>query len=234
MGRAPARTVEQFTRAKPVDAPLSRNVVLTAPGAAKEVHQFGFDVSAHGVSYSVGDALGVYATNSDETVARWLAATGLSTDDVIEVDGREMALRDALSTHYDICRVTPNLLDFVAEAGDGAGSLRVLRRSRSELDGWLRGRNGVDVVAEFGVRAEAAQWRDALVRLTPRSYSISSSPLVNPNEVQLTVSVVRCPGSDRIERGECARRSRPIGPPVRRSSFSRRRTSGRRRTERRR
>ena len=68
-GRAGARRHrapdEPFTRANPVDAPLCRNVVLTAPGSAKEVRQFGFDVSEHGVDYSVGDALGVYAVNSE-------------------------------------------------------------------------------------------------------------------------------------------------------------------------
>ena len=40
-----------------------------------------------------------------------------------------------------------------------------------------------------------------LVRLTPRSYSISSSPLVSPHEVQLTVSVVRYRGADGGQRG---------------------------------
>ena len=38
---------------------------------------------------------------------------------------------------------------------------------------------------EFAVDAEPEQWQDVLVRLTPRNYSISSSPLVSPHEVQL-------------------------------------------------
>jgi sulfite reductase (NADPH) flavoprotein alpha-component len=39
------------------------------------------------------------------------------------------------------------------------------------------------------------------VRLTPRNYSISSSPLVSPHEVQLTVSVVRYRGRRGGQRG---------------------------------
>ena len=66
---------------------------------------------------------------------------------------------------------------------------------------WLAGRNGLDIVEEFTVRAEPAQWQEMLVRLTPRNYSISSSPLVSPHEVQLTVSVVRYRGSDGDARG---------------------------------
>ena len=54
---------------------------------------------------------------------------------------------------------------------------------------------------EFAVRAEPEQWQEVLVRLTPRNYSISSSPLVSPHEVQVTVSVVRYRGADGGQRG---------------------------------
>jgi sulfite reductase (NADPH) flavoprotein alpha-component len=62
-------------------------------------------------------------------------------------------------------------------------------------------RNGLDIVQEFAVHAEPEQWQEVLVRLTPRNYSISSSPLVSPHEVQLTVSVVRYRGADGGQRG---------------------------------
>jgi sulfite reductase (NADPH) flavoprotein alpha-component len=201
--KAPAKTpiAELFTRARPVRAPLSRNLTLTASTADKEVRQFGFDISEHDVTYSVGDSLGVYAPNHEAMVARWLTATGLAADDVVEVDGAELALRDALISHYDICRVTPSLLDFIAESCADAASVKALRATMADLDKALVGRNGIDIVEQFPVRAEAARWQDALVRLTPRQYSISSSPLVSPHEVHLTVSIVRYCGSDGTARG---------------------------------
>ena len=56
---ARATTVaEPFTRTKPILAPLCRNIVLDRPASAKEVRQFGFDISEHDVSYSAGDSLG--------------------------------------------------------------------------------------------------------------------------------------------------------------------------------
>jgi len=155
------------------------------------VRQFGFDVSEHDVTYDVGDALGVFVANAPAVVDAWLAATGLSGTEPVAVDGAEVALRDALMSSYDICRVTPNLLTFIAErcADESAG--RILKAPKAARDAWLVGRNGVDVVEEFAVLASAEEWQEALVRLTPRSYSISSSPLVSPHEVQLTVSVLR-------------------------------------------
>lgn len=180
-----------LTRNAPVQAPLCRNTRLTPQSAAKEVRQFGFDISEHvaehGAGYDVGDSLGVFVTNSDESVSAWLAATGLSGSEIIEVDGADTDLRGALTTSYDICRVTPNLLSFVAERSRDAKKLR----KSGDKTAWLAGRNGLDIVQEFALRAEPQEWQDALVRLTPRQYSISSSPLVSPHEVQLTVSVVR-------------------------------------------
>ncbi|MHA3022017.1 molybdopterin-dependent oxidoreductase [Mycobacterium sp. BMJ-28] len=182
-----------LTRNAPLLAPLSRNVRLTPESARKDVRQFGFDISEHvaehGPSYAAGDSLGVFVANSDEAVTAWLAATGLTGSEVVEVDGAESDLRGALTTSYDICRITPNLLRFIAERRPKAA--KRLRGPRGELDTWLDGRNGLDIVEEFGVRADPQEWQDALVRLTPRQYSICSSPLVSPTEVQLTVSVVR-------------------------------------------
>ncbi|BBZ54704.1 bifunctional nitrate reductase/sulfite reductase flavoprotein subunit alpha [Mycolicibacterium phocaicum] len=184
------KPAKPFTRNSPLPVPLCRNTLLTT-GGTKEVRQIGFDLSGHDVSYGVGDALGVVVANCPETVSAWLAATGLSGDEVIEIDGGEAALRDALTTSYDICKVSPTLINFLAERSRA----KVLRAPREERDRWLDGRTGLDLVEEFKVRAEPEEWRDALVRLAPRSYSISSSPLVSPDEVQLTVSVVRYEGA---------------------------------------
>jgi sulfite reductase alpha subunit-like flavoprotein len=182
---------EPFTRGRPLRVPLCRNVRLTPPTAAKEVRQFGFDFSEHDVSYAVGDALGVYVSNDPIAVDAWLAAAKLVGDEAVEVDGAEVALRDALSSTYDICRVTPNFLTFIADRCADKSAARILKAPKADRDAWLQDRNGLDLVEEFAVRADPADWQDVLVRLTPRSYSISSSPLVSPHEVQLTVSVVR-------------------------------------------
>ncbi|MGV0645995.1 bifunctional nitrate reductase/sulfite reductase flavoprotein subunit alpha [Mycolicibacterium sp. XJ2546] len=196
---APLTTVaEPFTRAQPIVVPLVRNTLLTASTSRKEVRQFGFDISAHDVSYATGDSLGVFAENDPAVVEAWLIATGLRGGQVVEVDGTEMSLRDALTTHYDICRVTPDLLRFIA---DHSRDAKPLRASGDKRDKWLVGRNGLDLVQRFVVHADPVEWQQVLVRLTPRSYSISSSPLVSPHEVQLTVAVVRYRGADGGPRG---------------------------------
>ncbi|MEU7764168.1 bifunctional nitrate reductase/sulfite reductase flavoprotein subunit alpha [Nocardia sp. NPDC049190] len=181
-----------FTRAAPLRAPLVRNQLLSAKGSPKEVRQFGFDLSGLDAGYQVGDSLGVWPMNNSSLVAEWLSATGLDGRRIIEVDHHELPLAEALHAHYDITRVSHDLLGFLAERNHSNQLAKLLRKdNRNELENYLWDRQAVDVLRDFPVRADLVEWLDTLKKLQPRHYSISSSPLVSPDEVQLTVGVVR-------------------------------------------
>ncbi|WP_344236838.1 bifunctional nitrate reductase/sulfite reductase flavoprotein subunit alpha [Actinocorallia libanotica] len=162
----------------PVTVHLTGNQLLSRPGATKEVREFTFDLTGTGLTYDVGDALSVRPRNCPDVVEEWLKLTRVdpATD---------------LSEH-DLTRITPDLLRFLADR-TGDRLLRKLLRpdNKNELAQWCWGRQAVDVVAEFPVEASSEEWLAVLKRLGPRSYSISSSPLTNPDELRLTVSVVR-------------------------------------------
>lgn len=193
-GAPPAtrRSAPLFTRNVPLHAPLVRNTLLSRPGAGKEVRQFGFDLRGFEATYEVGDSLGVWPANGEELVAEWLAATGLDGRRGVELDAREVPLAQALHTHYDITKVSRDLLTFIAEHNPNPRLAKLLRRdNRNELERYLWDRQAVDVLRDFPVRADLVEWLGALKKLQPRQYSISSSPLVDPHEVQLTVGVVR-------------------------------------------
>ncbi|MGD9620901.1 MAG: molybdopterin-dependent oxidoreductase [Mycolicibacterium sp.] len=194
----------RFSRGYPIAAPLCRKLRLTPTAASKDVRQFGFDIRGQDVAYSAGDSLGIYVRNSGEVVEKWLTATGLSGSESIVVDGAAVPFRQALTSHYDVCKITPSVVDFVTEHCADRLAAKRLRKCRGDLGGWLRNRNGLDLVTEFAVRAEPQLWQEVLVRLTPRQYSICSSPLVSPHEVQLTVSVVRYRGAESQPRGGVA------------------------------
>ncbi|MFI6868079.1 molybdopterin-dependent oxidoreductase [Nocardia sp. NPDC050406] len=194
-----------FTRNAPVAAPLVRNELLSHPRSLKEVRQFGFDLRGLDARYEVGDSLGVRPANCDKLVAEWLDATGLDGRRIVEIDDRELFLGEALRTHYDITKVTQDLLTFVADHNPSPRLAKLLRRdNRNELDSYLWDRQVVDVLRDFPVRADLVEWLATLKKLQPRQYSISSSPLVSPHEVQLTVGVVRY--GDPTAIGSAARR----------------------------
>lgn len=134
----------------------------------------------------------------------WLTATGTDASTVVELEGLgELPFAEALHRQLDITRVTPDLLRFVAERARDDRELRRLLRpdNKDGLAQWSWGRQAVDVLAEFPVKAGAEEWAGVLKRLQPRLYSISSSPLVDPHSVSLTVSVVRYEGLNGRPRG---------------------------------
>ncbi|WP_405010895.1 molybdopterin-dependent oxidoreductase [Kitasatospora sp. NBC_01539] len=187
---APARP----TKAAPYTARLSGNRLLSLPGAAKEVRQFTFDIGDGQLEYEAGDALGVWPVNCPELVVEWLEATGQHPETEVDLDGHgRITIGEALHRHLDLTRITPDLLRFTADRTADDRVLRKLLRpdNKGELAKWSWGRQAVDVVVEYAVKATAQEWADVLKRLQPRLYSISSSPLADPAKVQLTVSVLR-------------------------------------------
>ncbi|WP_331770942.1 molybdopterin-dependent oxidoreductase (plasmid) [Embleya sp. NBC_00888] len=186
-----------YSKATPFPAPLIGGRLLGLPGSAKEVREFVFDARGGGeqaaLEYAPGDALGIWPVNHPETVAEWLAATGLDPATPITLpDLGELPLGEALRTRLEIARITPELLRFVADRTRDRDLARLLRAdNRGELAKWSWGRQAVDVLEAFPIRAAADEWAGVLRRLEPRMYSISSSPLAHPNEIRITVSVVR-------------------------------------------
>ncbi|MFK4106130.1 molybdopterin-dependent oxidoreductase [Streptomyces sp. NPDC019531] len=180
----------------PVLARLTGNRLLSLPGAGKEVRRFTFDTrdSDSPLMYEAGDALGIRPLNSVDLVQEWLAVTGLDAGATVDVNGvGEVPLGEAFLRHLDITKITPGLLRFVAERTRDPRELKKLLRpdNKDELAKWGWGRQAVDVITEYGVKAAPQDWAQTLGRLQPRLYSISSSPLTDPHLVSLTVSVVR-------------------------------------------
>ncbi|WP_432933054.1 molybdopterin-dependent oxidoreductase [Microbispora sp. CA-135349] len=185
---APSR----YGKASPFIATLSGNRLLSLPGSAKEVRRFTFDTGGE-LTYRAGDALGVVPVNGADLVMEWLAVTGLSPVEDVELPGLGIQpFGEALRRHLDITRIGSGLLKFVAERSHDRDLARILRPgNKGELDKWAWGRQAIDVVAGLPVRATAQEWAGVLKRLQPRMYSISSSPLTSPERIRLTVSVVR-------------------------------------------
>ncbi|MFD8990456.1 sulfite reductase flavoprotein subunit alpha, partial [Streptomyces goshikiensis] len=207
----------------PVTARLVGNRLLSLPGSAKEVRRFTFDIGdgESPLRYEAGDALGIHPVNAPGLVAEWLAVTGTDPGAEVYPGGRTGAggtggtggtgpgavtWAEALRHHLDITKITPGLIRFLAERGGDHGLRRLLRTDNKDcLAQWCWGRQAVDAVAEFPVRAEAHEWAEVLGRLQPRLYSISSSPLTDPHQVSLTVSVVRYENlSGRPRQGVCS------------------------------
>lgn len=192
-----------YTRQHPLQSRLVVNQRLNAEGSDKEVRQFAFDLSNSNFTYEAGDALGVWPVNSPELVGEMLTALNLSPSTKVHVkDHGEITLVEALSHHYEITRITPELLQFVSTQSGSQELLSLLDDAhKAELKQWLWGKQIIDLLHAYPVKkVEANAWLPVLKRLQPRLYSISSSPRHSPDQVHLTVSVVRY-GTKQAPRG---------------------------------
>lgn len=200
-----------------VAAPVLGHVRLNRPGSDKDTRHIALRLE-HGLTYEVGDALGVVPRNPPLMVDEVLAAAGFDGEEsVIDPAGRASSLRRALSESYEIGRLGARTLRAYAErAGDKR--LREICADDERLRNYLQGRDLIDLLLEFpGHFEQPADLVALLPRLTPRLYSIASSPRAHEGEVHLCVGAVRYRAHARERFGICstflATRAR-IGEPL--------------------
>lgn len=188
-----ARAEARGGKNKPFPGRLLANIRLNGPASGKDTRFFSLSLADSGLTYEAGDALGVLPTNCLELVEETLAAAGLSGDEPVALDGaEEMPLRRALREKLELTRLSRDVLEFVRRHSEDSELKALLSDSRkTEVKDWLWGKQLVDVLLAFPVKATAQEFAAGLKRMQPRLYSISSSPRAHPDEVHLTVSAVR-------------------------------------------
>ncbi|MGV0877318.1 bifunctional nitrate reductase/sulfite reductase flavoprotein subunit alpha [Martelella sp. FLE1502] len=177
---------------QPVAARLSVNRLLSGSGSAKEVRQFGFRVDG-AADYEAGDALSIMPRNCPELVDEILASLQLPAETPISgINGHDIGIGEALRDHFEIGQPHPDFLKWWADFS-GDETLKALTNSanRKALNDWLWGRQIADILAIAPKPVAGQDFCDHLKKLQPRLYSIASSPKASPDEIHLTVSVLR-------------------------------------------
>ncbi|CAL9370405.1 Sulfite reductase [NADPH] flavoprotein alpha-component [Streptomyces sp. enrichment culture] len=183
----PARSA--WNKRNPYPARLAVNRLLSAPGSAKEIRHYEFDLGDSGITYQAGDALAVVPVNDDVLVGTLLEHLGATGDE--DADGRPLA--EVLRTEREIRTPSRDLVAHLAERAPTSDLAAVVAHGdRADLDSWLWGRDVLDLLRDAGAAAPGLDELLPFLRpLQPRQYSISSSPLAHPGSVHLTVASVR-------------------------------------------
>ncbi len=195
-----------YNRNNPFQTALIAYQRLSGDHSEKETRHYIFNLQNSGIQYEVGDALGVWPTNSPDLADEVLHAVNLRPAELVTVKGLgELQLREALIHHYDITRITPGILQAVHDRihSDQLGHLLKTGNSK-ELQQWLWGRQIIDLLEEFPLSVTPNEFIEMLKPIQPRLYSISSSYKANPDEVHITVSTVRYPFNEKERKGVCS------------------------------
>ncbi|QBF27992.1 reductase [Pseudomonas tructae] len=187
----PAPAASGFSKTRPLATTLVGNYLLNGPGAVKETRQLVFDLGASGFTYQAGDALGVWPRNCPALVDELLTATRFDGSRSVSLKGQaDMPLAEALLEHLEIARITAPLLEAFA-LGDTPLRELLEPHNKAALKDWLWGKQLIDLVHLCKPQLSLDTWLSLLKPLQPRLYSISSSQMLHPDQVHLTVSTVR-------------------------------------------
>lgn len=196
-----------FSRENPLLAPLIEKKRLTHAASTKVTLHLAFSTAGTGLSYQAGDACGVIPQNDPNLVAEILQRLGLNGNEQVHCEpAGNTTLHDALLHHLQITRLTRKLVQQYASRGTCTKLLELLAPdNKAALEQYLYGRGPIDLLAQFpGVIDDPADLVAMLPRLTPRLYSISSSPATHAGQLHATVAVVRYTSHDRQRGGVCS------------------------------
>lgn len=201
-----------YTKDNPLLAAMKENVLLNRQGSAKETRHFSVDIAGSGMEYTVGDSLGVFPRNASRDVEGLLSALGATGEEAVELPKLEeaLSLREALQSRLSIAGPTRKTLEAFRERASNPGDRAelealLLPEARDKMMEFLANREFADLLEEFhSVRFSPQEFVGLLRRLMPRLYSIASSPLVYPEEIHLTVAVVKYWTNERERIGVCS------------------------------
>lgn len=198
---------EGYSKKNPFQAALITNRKLTADASAKETRHFEISLAGSGLTYDVGDALGVMPTNCPALVEDILRALNCDGEEAVpDPEGGEVSLRTALTRYYEITKIPGQLLKVIAErSSDKTLAELMIPEAKDALSHYLWGREIVDLLVDFSsVSFAPTEFVSHLRKLQPRLYSISSSIHAFPEQVHLTVAAVRYESFGRKRKGVCS------------------------------
>ncbi len=203
-----------FSKDHPFPAKITENRLLNKAGSAKETRHFVVNLGDSGLVYKAGDSLGVFPTNRPSEVAEILERLGATGDELVSPAMLKLptpiSLHDALSHKLTLGSPTSKILNTLlakaTDAGEKAKLTELLKpESKDALTGYLDEREYVDILAEYpSAKLTAQEFVDHLRKLMPRLYSIASSAKVYPNDIHLTVAIVRYTTNHRERHGVCS------------------------------
>jgi sulfite reductase (NADPH) flavoprotein alpha-component len=198
---APAKSEARApgTRDCPAEAVFRGATRLNGRRSEKDTCHVVLDISQSGLGYAPGDSLGLYPRN-DPALAE-AVYTALRAPPDFLIAGKP--IRDALIEDYALSPAPDALFELMSllVGGERRQKAKALAQGQ-DPDGDAASLDVLAVLEKFApVHPDPEAVVECLEPLQPRLYSISSSPLVTPGEVHLTVDVVRYEAGGRRRRG---------------------------------
>lgn len=180
----------QYSKESPYEAELLVNQKITGRDSAKDVRHIEIDLTDSGLTYQVGDALGVWFENDESLVNDLLATVKLTGDELVNVGTKEQSIKQALIETLEITQSNGKFVEFWANQSENQ-ALKTLVEDKSALREFALENQVIDVIKLAPASVDAQALASSLRQITPRLYSIASSQSEVDEEVHLTLGVVQ-------------------------------------------
>lgn len=185
---------------------VKENRRLTPSDYDRHIFHIEFDLGDSGLTYKIGEALGIHAENDEEEVNAFIESYGLNPAELVQVPAREdpaalevRTVHQALLQNVDILGKPPKrfyeaLAEFATDEtekkklealGSSAGAEDFKKRTEVDTATYT------DILEEF--QSARPSFHDLIRIVSPlkrREYSIASAQAVTPNSVALMIVVV--------------------------------------------
>jgi sulfite reductase (NADPH) flavoprotein alpha-component len=182
--------VSKYNRKKPFEAEVLEKIQLNGRGSVKETWHLELSLEGSDLVYEPGDALNVFATNSERLVADVLKTSKMDPSVLVDFGGEKQKLGDVLMQKAELSVLTRDVLqkyfDFTKN-----DKLKALLADPKALQSYTYGRDVADLFVDFPADVPPQYFADFLRKMPARAYSIASSLAAHEDEVHLTVGAVR-------------------------------------------
>ncbi|MDR3144565.1 MAG: hypothetical protein LBT64_03660 [Puniceicoccales bacterium] len=171
-------------RNNPFLARLKARSRVTAPGSDKNVQHLIFDTSGGDVHYGCGDSVAIMPKNNAAAVSDILGFLGISPDAMVNVGNAAMvSIFSALVENFCVTHLPQKFFEWFSSVAADVGGEQLEKLKTCSL---------VEILAKHRPKLPigADELLPNLRKLTPRMYSIASSPLAYPDEIHIVVNVV--------------------------------------------
>jgi sulfite reductase (NADPH) flavoprotein alpha-component len=169
---------------------LISHINLNDQGSEKKTYHI--EIAAEGLDYQPGDSIGIIPENHSQTLDAVISLVKINKDDLLPYRDEQWTVYDLLKKKLNIVRLPERLVrKYAAIVGQEIPATRI-----SLLD--LLKIYPLKNAAEFGAVV------GMLEPITPRLYSISSSPQAHEGELHITVALDRFEINNEVKHGLCS------------------------------
>jgi sulfite reductase (NADPH) flavoprotein alpha-component len=182
---APAKKGKQTFTGK-----ISHAVNLNDKGSAKETWHI--EIEADYLEYQCGDSIGIIPENDSQIVTNIIAAVNADGNKSIEYKKEKVTIYELLKRKINIVNLTERLVQLYA-----AATGHTIAAGKQDL---------LQLLKKYPVK-NVSQFEDILVTLnaiSPRLYTIASSPTAHKGEVHIVVVKDQYIKNDKIQFGLCS------------------------------